>query len=139
MSDITRRDLLKTSLPVIAGVSLGFGCGGGASIPSTTVSAGPSSQIAMGVQQLAEYDVFLVRTEQGLAAISGQCTHAGCGVEPVEGGFHCGCHGSEFSADGSVTNGPANEPLPWYEVRVEGGEVTVDPTSPVPQGTWVAI
>ena len=59
---------------------------------------------------------------------------------PAEGGgFHCACHGSDFSEDGSVTNGPASEPLPWYEVRVEGGDVVVDPNSPVPQGTWVAI
>lgn len=138
MSDLSRRDLLKTSLPVLAGVSIGglsLACGG-ASVPSTTVTQGPLDAVAMGVTRLEGYDVFLVRTADGLAAISGQCTHAGCGVEPRGEGFHCGCHGSEFAADGSVTQGPADRPLPWFAVRIEAGDVVVDPTQTVPQGTY---
>lgn len=141
MSDITRRDLLKTSLPVLAGVALGgvsTGCGG-ATLPSQAVVAGPLDAVTSGAQRLEGYDVYLVRSEQGLAAISGRCTHAGCGVSPTETGFHCGCHGSDFTADGTVTSGPANEDLPWFEVRVEDGQVVVDPTQEVPKGTYTAI
>ncbi len=138
---ITRRELLKTSLPVLAGVSIGglsIGCGG-ASIPSTTVTHGPLDSLAMGATRLEGYDVFLVRTAEGVGAISGQCTHGGCGVEPRGEGFHCGCHGSEFSADGTVTSGPAERPLPWFAVRLEGGNVVVDPTETVAQGTYTPI
>ncbi len=139
---ITRRDLLKTSLPVLAGVSIGglsIGCGG-ANVPSTTVTHGPLDSLAMGATRLEGYDVFLVRTAEGVGAISGRCTHAGCGVEPQpDGSFHCGCHGSDFAADGSVTHGPASEPLPWFAVRVEAGNVVVDPTQPVPQGTYTPL
>lgn len=138
---ITRRELLKTSLPVLAGASIGglsIGCGG-ASMPSTTVTHGPLESLAMGATRLEGYDVFLVRTAEGVGAISGQCTHAGCGVEPRGEGFHCGCHGSEFSADGTVTHGPAERPLPWFAVRIEGGNVVVDPTETVAQGTYTPI
>ncbi|MBX3276214.1 MAG: Rieske (2Fe-2S) protein [Sandaracinaceae bacterium] len=138
---ITRRELIKTSLPVLAGVSIGglsVGCGG-ATMPRTAVTHGPLEGLAMGATRLEAYDVFLVRTEEGVAAISGQCTHAGCGVAPRGEGFHCGCHGSEFTLDGTVTRGPASEPLPWFAVRIEGGDVVVDPSQTVPQGTYTPI
>lgn len=143
MSDeISRRNLLKASLPVIAGVGLGSvttGCGG-ANIPSTTVNAGSVDAIEAGSpRRLAEFDVFLVRDEQGLAAISGRCPHQGCGVEPTGSGFHCGCHGSEFLPDGTVTQGPAQSDLTWYAVRIEDGEAVVDPTQEVPQGTYTPL
>ena len=50
-----------------------------------------------------------------------------------------GDDGSEFTADGTVTQGPAGEPLPWFAVRLEGGNVVVDPTETVPQGTYTPI
>ena len=140
--EISRRTLLKTSLPVLAAVGLGAttqGCGG-ASIPQTTVNAGRADAVPMGApQRLAEYDVFVVRSEEGIAAISGRCTHAGCGVNPTETGFHCGCHGSDFLPDGTVTQGPAETDLTWYAVRIEDGEVVVDPTQEVPKGTYTAL
>jgi Rieske Fe-S protein len=140
---LTRRDVLR-SLPVVAiGAGLGLsisGCGG-AAIPRSTVVFGPPDQLAVGTpQRLEQYDVYLVRNEQGIAAISGRCTHAGCGVTPVEGGaFHCGCHGSDFAADGTRTAGPAQTDLPWFAVRIEGGNVVVDPSQEVPKGTYTAI
>lgn len=138
---LSRRSLLKASLPVLA---VGFGLSstgcGGANIPTRTVMAGSVDDFAIGQpQRLEQYDVYLVRTEQGLAAISGQCTHQGCGVTPADGGFHCGCHGSHFSADGTVEQGPATRDLPWFAVRIEGGQVTVDPTQEVAKGTYTAI
>lgn len=141
--ELSRRTVLK-SLPIVAiGTGLGLGAGGcgGASIPRTTVVFGPPDTIAAGApQRLTGYDVFLVRSDQGVAAISGRCTHAGCGVSPVEGGaFHCGCHGSDFAADGTVTNGPAQTDLPWFAVRIEDGNVVVDPTEEVPKGTFTPI
>ncbi len=140
---LSRRSLLKASLPVLAAAGFGItstGCGG-ANIPTRTVTAGSIDDFPLGQpQRLEQYDVFVVRTDQGLAAISGQCTHLGCGVAPSDGGgFHCDCHGSRFANDGTVETGPATRDLPWFTVQVEGGQVSVDPTREVAKGTYTAI
>lgn len=58
-------------------------------------------------------------------AFSSTCTHQGCTVNQIADGIiSCGCHGSRFSAeDGSVSGGPATEPLAEKQVRVEGTAV----------------
>ena len=138
---IGRRKVL-VSLPVLAmGASAALSVGCGASIPGSAVVYGRADSVAAGApQRLAGYDVFLIRSERGIAAISGRCTHMGCGVAPVAGGsFHCGCHGSEFAADGTVTHGPAGSDLAWFAVRIENGSVVVDPTQQVPKGTFTPL
>jgi Rieske Fe-S protein len=54
------------------------------------------------------------RDEGGaLHLYSAVCTHAGCTVHwnSFEGCWDCPCHGSQFSTDGEVLNGPAHKPL----------------------------
>jgi nitrite reductase/ring-hydroxylating ferredoxin subunit len=138
---VSRRKVL-VSLPVLAAIgSVGLTTGCGASIPSASVVYGSPDSLTAGTpQRLAGYDVYVVRTEQGIGAISGRCTHAGCGIGAVaDGSFHCGCHGSEFAADGTVTHGPAQRDLAWFEVRIEDGNVVVDPTHEVPKGTYTPL
>lgn len=55
------------------------------------------------------------------------CTHQGCPVANVDGGtINCTCHGSRFSiTDGSVKNGPATQPLPTKQVKIEGDTITL--------------
>jgi Rieske Fe-S protein len=59
---------------------------------------------------------------KGFSAI---CTHQGCTVSQVKGGtINCPCHGSKFEvADGSVRSGPANKPLPYRSVKVDGDQI----------------
>lgn len=41
-----------------------------------------------------------------------RCTHLGCKInQSVNGFLVCPCHGSLFSADGKVAEGPASKPL----------------------------
>lgn len=61
----------------------------------------------------------------GLIALNSMCTHQGCGVEWKDNAFACPCHGSKFSTDGSVTAGPASEPLAPYEAMIDGDLVLV--------------
>ena len=63
----------------------------------------------------------------GYAAVNPVCTHAGCNVEwqVDQAQFVCPCHDSQFAPDGSVTQGPASEPLPSYPVTVEGEQILV--------------
>jgi cytochrome b6-f complex iron-sulfur subunit len=64
-----------------------------------------------------------------IAAISMVCTHLGCTVGTVTGGFKCPCHGSQYDGDGRVMGGPAPRSLDWFDVTVDpAGELVVDKT-----------
>ena len=58
----------------------------------------------------------------GFSAI---CTHQGCVVARIiKDKIHCSCHGSEYSIkDGSVTQGPAREPLEKVAIKVDGEDI----------------
>ncbi|WP_447645989.1 Rieske (2Fe-2S) protein [Nocardioides zeae] len=60
-------------------------------------------------------------------AFSSTCTHRSCQVTRVEeGSIVCLCHNSLFSVeDGSVQEGPADEPLPAVDVDVAGDDVVL--------------
>lgn len=57
------------------------------------------------------------------------CTHLGCTFpwNPNDNQFQCPCHGSLYSADGSVVRGPAPLPLKLVQVRVEENLVWISP------------
>jgi Rieske Fe-S protein len=59
-------------------------------------------------------------------ALFTRCTHRGCQVEPQGLRLVCPCHGSTFSLDGSVLEGPAERALTAYPVTLEGDHVVVD-------------
>jgi len=55
---------------------------------------------------------------------SAKCTHKGCTVDKVADGTNaCPCHGSKFSPDGTVANGPAQEPLAVENITVQGDSI----------------
>jgi len=70
--------------------------------------------VKSGEQTLAVY-----RDEQGnLHGVSATCTHLGCHVQfnNSEVSWDCPCHGSRFSVDGEVLNGPAMKSLKRFEL-----------------------
>jgi cytochrome b6-f complex iron-sulfur subunit len=88
-----------------------------------------------GVEYLADRRIFVFRQGALLKVVSAVCTHLGCSVQWVaeRNRFECPCHGSLFDARGRVTVGPAQTPLPWYEVTLAAdGRLQVDEGRPVP-------
>lgn len=59
------------------------------------------------------------------------CTHQGCRVGSVRNGtINCHCHGSKFTLEGRVAQGPAFIPLICRTVHIEGDKVVLDPIIP---------
>ena len=77
---------------------------------------------------LAQEELVVTQPSEGeFKVFTAICTHQGCLVGAVTAGeIVCPCHGSRFSiSDGSVTNGPADEPLKEFEVSVSGDQLTI--------------
>jgi nitrite reductase/ring-hydroxylating ferredoxin subunit len=95
------------------------------------------------VDDIAEGDLLPVKTPGGEAvcvvkhrgeihALSDCCTHSEFPISDgslrPDGTVECTWHGAVFDCrTGAVRKGPAEDPLPVYEVRVEGGKVLVGP------------
>jgi Rieske Fe-S protein len=137
---VRRRDFVQ-HLPV-----MGAGLAGGLATSSLTACAGapyvvprvtpaglvvPSSVLDERGEAFLqapgmERPVYLRRDASGrVSALLASCTHRGCQPEPLGDRLVCPCHGSEFSFDGSVLAGPAEEPLTSYEVSEADGMVIV--------------
>ncbi|MCP4376838.1 MAG: ubiquinol-cytochrome c reductase iron-sulfur subunit [bacterium] len=145
-SDSTRRDFLgKLGTGMFLGASALCAAVAGRSLlplatpePSQQLKLGPSEDYPVGtVRNFEDQNVIIFRDEQGIFAISTICTHLGCIVSyDPEHGFECPCHGSTFTADGTVTKGPAPAPLPWMEVSMlPNGQLVVDNATKVAKNT----
>jgi len=95
------------------------------------------------VQDVAEGDLLPVKTPSGepvclvmhcgeIHAVSDCCTHSefpiSDGALRPDGSLECTWHGALFDCrTGAVRKGPAEDPLPVYEVKVEEGKILVGP------------
>ncbi len=75
-------------------------------------------------------EVALINSGGQYYAIGNECTHAagslGEGDLVEENQIECPLHGSVFDiTSGEVVNGPADEPVPTYEVKVDSGVISV--------------
>jgi cytochrome b6-f complex iron-sulfur subunit len=93
--------------------------------------AGPPSEFPLGVDERFKdaWSVWIVRTQDGLFALSTVCTHLGCTPNwlPAESKFKCPCHGSGYRITGLNFEGPAPRPLERFAVSLDdNGNVRVD-------------
>jgi menaquinol-cytochrome c reductase iron-sulfur subunit len=97
----------------------------------------PGSPVEMNFQQ-SRLDGWKLVTEKKTAwvvkapnnkivAFGPQCTHLGCAYhwEASSSKFMCPCHGSYFSLDGKVLDGPAPRPLDRYVSKIENNRLQI--------------
>lgn len=73
-------------------------------------------------------NIIIIRSSDAVyLALSKLCTHSDCTVtyNPSTQEIPCPCHGSKFSKEGAVINGPATSPLKKYDVKVNGNMLTI--------------
>jgi cytochrome b6-f complex iron-sulfur subunit len=85
---------------------------------------------AVVTRWVARNGLWIVHRHGRLFALEAKCTHLGCTPrwEPDRGVFECPCHGSRFSPEGQVLNGPAVRSLARFAIRTQADQVLVDPT-----------
>ena len=137
---LTRRQAVAGTAGLGAGAALLTACGSSGESESLTANDGRPAQatdmaavtdVPVGGVIQANNDGVTVMitqpTEGTFHAFSSVCTHQGCQVTRItEEAIICPCHSSNFSVTtGEVVSGPAEEPLPKYEVSESGGTLTV--------------
>jgi Rieske Fe-S protein len=94
------------------------------------IDAGPANLYAAdGIYNMfRDQGFFLVRANGKLVALSSYCTHRICKVTPqIDHTFLCKCHGSKFTEEGKVTEGPAARDLPILPLSTSSnGHLLVD-------------
>jgi nitrite reductase/ring-hydroxylating ferredoxin subunit len=133
-NDLSRRTVLGV-LGGGAAATVLTGCGGddgeSASDPAPSAKSGTALVATADVPVgsgviLKDQKIVVTQPQEGtFKCFSAVCTHQGCTVGKVSGDeIECPCHGSVFSAeDGSVINGPAQDPLATVKVSVKGDQV----------------
>lgn len=125
---LTRRAVVVTGAAA-GGLALA-GCtvaSTGASEPATGPVAATSDIPVGGGMLFPERGVVVTQaTEGAFAAFGLACPHQGCNVGSVSGDtIVCPCHGSTFSLDGAVQQGPATTGLTPVAISVEGDRLTL--------------
>jgi Rieske Fe-S protein len=78
-------------------------------------------------QTIERQVVFLVKSGDGVKALSSTCTHLGCRVswDADAKQLKCPCHGGVYDRTGAVVSGPPPAPLATLMTRVDAGQVLI--------------
>jgi Rieske Fe-S protein len=143
----SRRAFVVATGASVASTLAGCGGGGGSSPsapgapPTPPAISGALRVPLMGVGETVAASASLVSglvtpiavtrlSEIDVVAVSRVCTHMACTVNlPARSGgtLDCPCHGSRFSTNGQVVNGPASRPLFQFPARIDGDFVVITP------------
>ena len=111
--------------------------------PPSRVKVGLPDQYEEGkvVERYKDQNIWVVRHNGLIYALSTTCTHLGCTPNWLEREekFKCPCHGSGFKITGINFEGPAPRPLERWAVSVgEDGQIVVDKSKKFQQerGEW---
>ena len=117
----------------VVGAAAGAACSSPAAGPAQVgdVAAGNVSALPAGsLTPVGSEPVCIGRDAGGVYAMTLTCTHAGCDMGQTGSvsprGLTCGCHGSEFDANGAVLRGPAQAALDHFAVTADAsGNLTI--------------
>ncbi|RYG52326.1 MAG: Rieske (2Fe-2S) protein [Chitinophagaceae bacterium] len=71
-----------------------------------------------------KYPICIYRiSEVEYSALWMRCTHQGTELQVFGERLQCPAHGSEFSRNGEVHEGPASEPLRTFQYRISGNNI----------------
>jgi len=111
--------------------------------PPARVKVGFADQYEEGkvVERYKDQNIWVVRYNGVIYALSTTCTHLGCTPNWLEREekFKCPCHGSGFKITGINFEGPAPRPLERWAIAVgEDGQLVVDKSKKFQQerGEW---
>ncbi|MFV2197203.1 non-heme iron oxygenase ferredoxin subunit [Nocardiopsis sp. LOL_012] len=86
---------------------------------------------ALGIELDDETPIALIRSEGEVFAVRDVCSHAEVRLsegEVEDGTIECWLHGSCFDlGTGAPLNPPATQPVPTYDVKIDGDDVLVSP------------
>ena len=93
------------------------------------------------IEKYKDQNIWIVRNNGQIYALSTTCTHLGCTPNWLESAakFKCPCHGSGFYISGINFEGPAPRPLErWALATGDDGQIVVDKSRKFQQerGEW---
>jgi Rieske Fe-S protein len=103
---------------------------------------GPAAEVKEGVdaQWATSGGFFLVREGAKVYAVSAICSHKACALLPPAaqaGQLQCPCHGSRFTRQGKVLNGPATTSLVHFGISTSAaGRLLVDRRKMFDEPRW---
>ena len=111
-----RQFLILTAVAVATGCqSMSDGGTATAARGERVLNAGPVTNYASDglYDHFRDQGFFVIRKGEQLFALSSLCTHRTCKLDAErDHSFYCPCHGSTFTPEGKVTEGPARRDLP---------------------------
>ncbi len=131
---LSRRQFVVTGTASIVAAWAGVAVQSWLFPPATTAAAAPveiplSDLPVGGVKQItyAGAPALVIRSADGVLALSMVCTHLGCSVawNASQRVFRCPCHDGAFDEFGDVTAGPPPLPLERLAVKTVGDKVVV--------------
>jgi len=83
-----------------------------------------AAEIAVGKSKIINYretPTIVIRTTDGIFALSAVCTHLGCIVQWDDKSQEivCPCHGAKYDLNGNVKSGPAPKPLNIVKATID--------------------
>lgn len=99
---------------------------------ASEINLGEVRDLLYSQQLVRERDILVNRDPLGWSAMSTQCTVEGCALSYQDERFLCVCCGSIFDHSGSVKKGPAEIPLPYYELKYLEGNLIANSGKIVP-------